>query len=67
MMFVQQAAASTAPPLHSFAPPLLLPNSTRKKSLSAPSFFAAALGKIVITWAATSLQCDARKMQNATS
>ena len=44
---VQPAAASPAAQLHSFAPPPLLPNSTRKKSLSAPSFFAAALGKIL--------------------
>ena len=46
-LFVQQAAASPPAQLHSFAPPPLLPNSTRKKSLSAPSFFAAALGKIL--------------------
>lgn len=41
------SAASLAAHLHSFAPPPLLPNSTRKKSLSAPSFFATALGKIL--------------------
>ena len=44
---LQPAAASPAAQLHSFAPPPLLPNSTRKKILSAPSFFATALGKIL--------------------
>ena len=49
----QPAAASSASPvaqLHSFAPPPLLPNSTRRKSFREPSFFAASVSSGSAAW-----------------